>query len=104
VTAAGTKTSLRLAMRLPRVAGSVTTARHRLERALGGIGVRDECRDDIALALTEAGSNAVEHAQIGHEYVVVVTVDRTRCVVEVVDTGVEQLSRPVDGFLTTPLR
>ena len=84
----GTGTSLRLAMRLPRLAASVTTARHRLKSALAGIGVTGECRDDLALALTEACSNAVEHAQIGHEYVVIVTVDRTRCVVEVVDTGV----------------
>jgi serine/threonine-protein kinase RsbW len=88
VTATGTGTSLRLAMRLPRLAASVTTARHGLQRALAGIGVTEDCRDDLALALTEACGNAVEHAQIGHEYVVVVTVGRSRCVVEVIDTGV----------------
>jgi serine/threonine-protein kinase RsbW len=75
-------------MRLRRQAASVTTARRRLDSALAGIGVTEECRDDLALALTEACSNAVEHAQIGHEYDVVVTVGRTLCIVEVVDTGV----------------
>jgi serine/threonine-protein kinase RsbW len=38
--------------------------------------------------LSEACSNAVEHAQLGQGYAVVVTVGRTRCVVEVADTGV----------------
>ena len=88
MTAADKGTSLRLAMRLPRQPASVTKARHTVEKALAGIGVTEVCRDDIALALTEACSNAVEHAQIGHEYDVVVTVVRTRCIVEVIDTGV----------------
>lgn len=86
--ATGTYTHLRLAMRLPRHAASVPNARHTLDHALAGICVAKECRDDIALALTEACSNAVEHAQIGQEYEVIVTVDRVRCVVDVIDTGV----------------
>jgi serine/threonine-protein kinase RsbW len=77
-----------LAIRLPRQAASVPTARRSLERALAGIGVTEECRDDLALALTEACGNAVEHARVGHEFDVDVTVDRTRCIVDVVDTGV----------------
>jgi hypothetical protein len=47
------ETYLRLGMRLPRQAVSVTKARHTLERALAGIGVRKECRDDITLALSD---------------------------------------------------
>ena len=97
MTAVGTGTSLRLAMRLPRLAASVTTARHTLESALAGIGVTEQCRDDIALALSEACSNAVEHAQIGHEFLVVLTVGRTRCIVDVVDTGVGMDVGPPDG-------
>jgi serine/threonine-protein kinase RsbW len=84
-------------MRLPRRAASVTTARHTLTKALEGIGVAPECRNDLALALTEACSNAVEHAQIGHDYEVVVTVGPTRCVVEVVDTGVGLDAPHLDG-------
>lgn len=79
---------VQLAMRLPRHAASVPTARHTLDHALASIGVAKECRDDIVLALSEACSNAVEHAQIGQVYDVVVTVDRIRCVVDVIDTGV----------------
>jgi serine/threonine-protein kinase RsbW len=75
-------------MRLPRQGASVATARRTVENALAGIGVGQECRDDIVLALSEACSNAVEHAQLGQGYAVVVTVGRTRCVVEVADTGV----------------
>jgi serine/threonine-protein kinase RsbW len=79
---------LRLAMRLPRQAESVTTARHTVEHALAGIGVSRPCRDDITLALSEACSNAVEHARFGPAYDVVVTVGGTRCVVDVVDADV----------------
>jgi len=84
-------------MRLPRQAASVTTARHTLEHALAGIGVSQQCRDDIALALSEACSNAVEHARMGQAYDVVVTVGRTRCIVDVVDTGVGMDLPPKDG-------
>ena len=93
--AAHPDTYLRMGMRLPRQAVSVTTARHTLEHALAGIGVSKQCRDDITLALSEACSNAVEHARFGPAYDVVVTVDGTRCVVDVVDAGVGMdLPRP----------
>jgi serine/threonine-protein kinase RsbW len=95
---------LRLAIRLPRQAASVRTARHTLDNALAGIGVGQHCRDDIALALTEACSNAVEHAQMGREYDVIVTVGRTQCIVEVVDTGVGMDERRPDGSPVTTRR
>ena len=63
------------------------TARRILDQALAGIGVVDDCRADITLALTEACSNAIVHATAGAEYQVIVTVDRVRCVVEVIDGG-----------------
>jgi serine/threonine-protein kinase RsbW len=84
-------------MRLPRQAASVTAARHTLVHALAGIGVDQQCRDDIALALSEACSNAVEHARVGQGYDVVVTVGRTRCIVDVVDSGVGMDLRRPDG-------
>jgi serine/threonine-protein kinase RsbW len=91
-------TYLQLEMRLPRQAASVTKARHTVEHALTGIGVIKQCRDDIALALSEACGNAVEHAKMGQAYDVIVTVGRTRCVVDVVDTGVGMdLPRPDGG-------
>jgi serine/threonine-protein kinase RsbW len=79
---------LRLTVRMPRRPATVTQVRRLVARALVGIGVVDVCRDDILLALTEACANAVEHARAGDDYEVVVTVDRERCVVEVVDNGV----------------
>jgi serine/threonine-protein kinase RsbW len=92
---------LRLAMCLPRQAPSVAKARRTLDNALAGIGVGKPCRDDIALALSEASSNAVEHALIGQEYDVVVVVGRNRCVVEVVDYGVGADMLGPDGPMIT---
>jgi serine/threonine-protein kinase RsbW len=86
-----------LAMRLPLQAASVTAARHSLERALAGIGVAQDCQDDLALALTEACSNAVGHALVGHVFDVDVTVDRIRCIVDVADTGVGMDVARLDG-------
>jgi serine/threonine-protein kinase RsbW len=84
-------------MRLARQAASVRVARHTLDDALAGIGVGEQCRADIALALSEACSNAVQHAQRGQEYDIIVTVGRTRCIVEVVDTGIGMDERRPDG-------
>ena len=84
-------------MCLPRQAASVSTARHTLVHALAGIGVDKQCRDDIVLALSEACSNAVEHAQMGQGYEVVVTVGHTRCFVDVVDAGVDMDVRRPDS-------
>jgi serine/threonine-protein kinase RsbW len=84
-------------MNLPRQATSVTTARHTLVNALSGIGVSEDCRDGIAVALSEACSNAVEHARMGQGFDVIVTLDRTRCVVDVIDAGVGLDMRRLDG-------
>src|SRR4051794_6556771 len=97
VSGVGPQTYLRLAMRLARQAANVRTARHTLDDALAGIGVGEQCRDDIALALSEACSNAGQHAQRGQQYDVIVTVGPTQCIVEVVDTGVGMDERRPDG-------
>jgi serine/threonine-protein kinase RsbW len=81
-------TYLRLTVRMPRRPATVSAVRRIVAQALTGIGVVDRCREDILLALSEACANAVEHARAGDEYEVVVTVDRERCVVEVVDDGI----------------
>jgi serine/threonine-protein kinase RsbW len=85
---AGMAAYLRLALRLQRHAQSVTTARHAVDSALADAGVAAECRDDLMLALSEACGNAVEHARLGQDYEVIVTLDRTRCILEVIDSGV----------------
>jgi serine/threonine-protein kinase RsbW len=89
-------TDLRLMARMPREVTSVAAVRQLFDRALAAIGVEDECREDIVLALSEACSNAVEHARTVAEYDVVVTVDRKRCVAEVIDRGAGPERVPVD--------
>ena len=89
-------THLRLTARMPREVTSVAAVRQLFDRALAAIGVEDECREDIVLALSEACSNAVEHARTAAEYDVVVTVDRKRCVAEVIDRGAGPERVPVD--------
>jgi serine/threonine-protein kinase RsbW len=79
---------LRLILHLPRDVTTVSMARRVVDTALAMIGVADGCRGDIALALSEACTNAVAHAQVGDGYEVVVTVHDGRCVFEVIDAGV----------------
>jgi serine/threonine-protein kinase RsbW len=92
----GMTTHLRLTARMPREATSVATVRRLFDGALVAIGVDDDCREDIVLALSEACSNAVEHARTATGYEVVVTVDRECCVAEVVDHGVGLVGMAVD--------
>jgi serine/threonine-protein kinase RsbW len=77
-----------LAWRLPRRAATVPMARQLLDRALALMGVAQDCRFDIALALTEACTNAIRHAHGANEYQVTVTTNDDQCVIEVVDSGV----------------
>jgi serine/threonine-protein kinase RsbW len=85
----GADVQIRLELCLPRAdAGAVAVIRRVLDVALAALGVTDECRGDIALALTEACANAVAHAHLGDEYQVSACADADRCVIEVTDTGV----------------
>jgi serine/threonine-protein kinase RsbW len=72
---------------LPRQPQTVSAARRLLGPALAGVGVIDGCRGDILLALTEACSNAVEHARWAPDFEMIVTVNPRVCVVEVIDHG-----------------
>ncbi len=51
------------------------------------LGVREECVDDIRLAVSEACSNVVQHAATGDEYEVTVRVDDQFCTIDVKNTG-----------------
>jgi serine/threonine-protein kinase RsbW len=72
---------------LPRQAATVSMARRLLDIALHLIGVAEDCRADLALAVTEACANAVRHAHGASDYQIIVSADRDRCVVEVTDRG-----------------
>lgn len=74
-------------LQLPRDALSVPLARRVLHSSMRTLGVNDVCLSDIGVAVSEACTNVLDHAQEGEEYEVVVGLDGATCVVEVVDTG-----------------
>jgi serine/threonine-protein kinase RsbW len=78
---------IKMALYLPRDAASVTVARRVLDRCLEPLGVTPDTRADIALALSEACANVVQHAGPGEEYQVQVSARNGQCVIEVVNAG-----------------
>ncbi|WP_019632081.1 ATP-binding protein [Actinomadura atramentaria] len=74
-------------MTLPRDAGSAPLARHTLDASLRGLGVGPDARADIALALSEACANVIQHAHASQQYEVRARMDGIRCVVDVIDGG-----------------
>lgn len=78
---------LKLSLSLPRDRASVPISRSVAAQALTTLGVDDECKSDIEVALTEACSNVLNHAVDDDEYDVTVGVDGDLCVIEVIDTG-----------------
>ena len=58
-----------------------------LDSCLETLGVTPQVRADIALALSEACANVIQHAQAGAEYEVQVSAKNRRCAIEVVNTG-----------------
>jgi len=67
---------------------AVAVTRRVLEAALLAIGVSDECRGDLSIAVTEACTNAITHADGCDDYQVTVIVHGDQLMVEVADTGV----------------
>ena len=84
---------IKLVLWLPRDVVSVPVSRQVLDGCLETLGVVPDIRADIALALTEACANVIQHAGPGEEYEVQVSARNRRCVIEVVNTG-SQISRP----------
>jgi serine/threonine-protein kinase RsbW len=78
---------IKLVLYLPRDALSVPVSRQVLDRCLETLGVTPNTRADIALALTEACANVVQHAGPGEEYEVQVSAKNRRCAIEVVNAG-----------------
>ena len=74
-------------VRLPVDAQSVPLARGLLRQALEHLGVVKPCIDEIALAMTEACANVVQHAGDHEEYQVDVTIDDHVCRISVLDDG-----------------
>ena len=78
---------IQMALHLPRDAVSVPVGRQVLDSCLRTLGVTTDTRADIALALSEACANVIQHAGPGDEYEVRVSARDCRCAIEVVNTG-----------------
>ena len=78
---------IKMVLYLPRDALSVPVSRQVLDRCLETLGVTPDTRADIALALTEACANVIQHAGPGEEYEVQVSARNRQCVIEVVNDG-----------------
>lgn len=72
---------------LPRDAISVPVIRRVLRVALVTLAVHPDCISDIEIALTEACTNVLDHAQNGEQYEVVASVHGDKCVIDVSDSG-----------------
>ena len=76
-----------LVLSLPRDELSIPVVRHLCVNSLRELGVTDECRSDISVALTEACTNVLVHSGPGDEYEVRVAIDDTACTIRIVDAG-----------------
>jgi serine/threonine-protein kinase RsbW len=78
---------IQMALYLPRDAVSVPVSRQVLDSCLETLGVTPDTRGDIALALSEACANVIQHAGPGEEYEVRVSARNCQCAIEVVNTS-----------------
>jgi serine/threonine-protein kinase RsbW len=78
---------IQMALYLPRDAVSVPVSRRVLDSCLETLGVTPDTRGDIALALSEACANVIQHAGPGEEYEVRVSARNCQCAIEIVNTG-----------------
>lgn len=78
---------IKMVLYLPRDAVSVPVSRQVLDGCMETLGVTASTRADIALALSEACANVIQHAGPGEEYEVLVSVKDYQCAIEVVNTG-----------------
>lgn len=72
---------------LPRDAISVPVIRRVLRVALVTLAVHQDCISDIEVALTEACTNVLDHAQTGDQYEVAARLHDDTCVIDVIDNG-----------------
>jgi serine/threonine-protein kinase RsbW len=78
---------IRYSLRLPRDVVTVPLVRTICRDAMRRLGVTPDCQGDVALALTEACANVVQHAEDVNEYEVLIEFVGDICHIRVVDTG-----------------
>lgn len=90
-------------LRLPREAATVPVVRGLIRTALVELRVKPTCVGDVALALTEACANVVEHAaDADDEFEVRVRIDSRTCRIRVIDTGTGFDQRMIRGAMPEP--
>jgi serine/threonine-protein kinase RsbW len=78
---------IRYSLRLPRDVVTVPLVRTICRDAMNRLGVTADCQGDVALALTEACANVVQHAGGKSDYEVLVEFMAGHCHIRVVDNG-----------------
>jgi len=78
---------IRYSLRLPRDAVTVPLVRTICRDAMHRLGVTPDCQGDVALALTEACANVVQHAEGVSEYEVNIEFCGGLCHIRVIDKG-----------------
>jgi serine/threonine-protein kinase RsbW len=78
---------MKFSLDLPRETLSVPVIRRILGDTLRGLGVSDACVADILVAISEACTNVVQHADSTSRYEVTVGIDGGQCALKVVDRG-----------------
>ena len=72
-----------MVLSVPRMAASVSRLRSLLDAQLAARAVSQQCRDVLAILITEASTNAVRHGQGGDAIEVAIAVDDDQCVLEI---------------------
>jgi serine/threonine-protein kinase RsbW len=78
---------MKFSLDLPRETLSVPVIRRVLGDTLHGLGVSESCVADILVAISEACTNVVQHADSTSRYEVTVGIEGGQCVLKVVDRG-----------------
>jgi serine/threonine-protein kinase RsbW len=78
---------VQLALSLPREEISVPLTRHVVSAALTTAGVEPTCVHEVEVALSEACTNAVQHAVEGVSYEVMVGISDEQVAIDVIDSG-----------------
>jgi len=88
---------IKMVLYLPRDSASVPVSRRVLDGCLQTLGVTPDTRADIALALSEACANVIQHAGPGEEHEVQVSAKNCRCAIGVVNIGSRDSEPASDG-------
>jgi serine/threonine-protein kinase RsbW len=78
---------MKFSLDLPRETLSIPVIRRILGDTLRGLGVSEACVADLLVAISEACTNVVQHADSTPRYEVSVAVEGGQCILKVVDHG-----------------